>query len=133
MTDIDHFKQVNDEFGHGVGDKVLEWFGALLKRQTRSTDIVARFGGEEFLVLMPNAGLAQAVAKAEQLRIALAAEVIEPLVRPVTSSFGVAELSQDEDRDSFLSRVDAALYKAKAGGRNRVIAADSSRSREKPV
>lgn len=122
MADVDHFKRVNDEFGHGVGDRVLVRLGALLKSQTRSTDIVARFGGEEFFVLMPHANLAQAAAKAEQLRAALAAEIIEPLPKPVTSSFGVAALLPGEAAESFLARVDKALYRAKADGRNRVVA-----------
>jgi diguanylate cyclase (GGDEF)-like protein len=125
MTDVDHFKRVNDEYGHGVGDKVLVQLGALLRSQTRQTDIVARFGGEEFIVLMPHTSLAQAAAKAEILRGALAAELIEPLARPVTASFGVAELSGEEDGESFLGRVDKALYRAKEGGRNQVVAANS--------
>ena len=123
MADIDHFKRVNDMHGHSTGDKVLARFGALLKAQTRPTDIVARFGGEEFLVLMPDTSQAQAMLKAEKLRAALAAQIIEPLTEPVTSSFGVAELSPDEDGQSLLGRVDAALYEAKATGRNRVVAA----------
>lgn len=124
MADIDHFKRVNDDYGHGAGDKVLARLGATFRTQTRPTDIVARFGGEEFVVLMPHTGLAQAASKAEQLRNAVAAECIEPLPRPVTSSFGVAELSRGEDGDSFLARADAALYRAKEGGRNRVATAD---------
>ena len=123
MADIDHFKRVNDTHGHGAGDKVLANFGTLLKTQTRATDVVARFGGEEFIVLMPHTSLAQAMSKAEQFRAALAAQVIEPLTEPVTSSFGVAELSREEEGQSLLSRVDAALYQAKESGRNRVIAA----------
>jgi two-component system chemotaxis response regulator CheY len=121
MADIDHFKYVNDEYGHAAGDRVLAHFGALLRTHTRPTDIVTRFGGEEFIVLMPHTRLAQASAKAEQIRNALAAEQIAPLVRPVTSSFGVAELLHDEEGSSFLKRVDAALYRAKKDGRNRVV------------
>jgi len=124
MADIDHFKAVNDGYGHGTGDKVLARFGELLRSQTRPTDIVARFGGEEFIVLMPHTGIAQAMVKAEQLRSALAAGPIEPLPAPLTSSFGVAELADGEQGESFLSRADAALYRAKAQGRNRVVAAE---------
>ena len=122
MLDIDHFKRVNDEFGHAAGDKVLVRFGGLLRAQTRPTDIVARFGGEEFVVLMPHTLLASAAAKAEQIRRAIAAEPIAPLPNPVTSSFGVAELAPGERAESFLGRFDAALYRAKEGGRNRVVA-----------
>ncbi len=126
MADIDHFKRVNDVYGHGTGDKVLAHFGALLRSMTRPTDIVARFGGEEFFVLMPNTPLAQAAAKAEQLRSALAAERIEPLEEPITASFGAAELALDETGEGILKRVDTALYQAKEGGRNRVITAAST-------
>jgi len=123
MADIDHFKRVNDEYGHGPGDKVLARLGALLRSKTRPTDIIARFGGEEFVVLMPNAGIDEALSRAEQIRMALAAEIIAPLPASVTASFGVVELSGDEDAASFLHRVDVALYRAKEGGRNRVIGA----------
>ena len=123
MADIDHFKRVNDVYGHGAGDKVLAHFGAMLQAYTRPTDIVARFGGEEFIVLMPNTSLSQATLKAEQFRAALAVQTIEPLTETVTSSFGVAELFRDEEGSSFLGRVDAALYQAKEAGRNRVVAA----------
>lgn len=126
MADVDHFKRVNDQYGHGAGDQVLARVGALLKSQTRTTDIVARFGGEEFLVLMPLASLAQAVTKADQLRRALSAELIDPLPAPVTASFGAAELLPGEDAQSFLKRVDAALYEAKRGGRDRVVAAGAT-------
>ncbi|MBP8296763.1 MAG: GGDEF domain-containing protein [Burkholderiales bacterium] len=129
MADVDHFKRINDEHGHGAGDKVLARVAALLKSQTRATDTVARFGGEEFIVLMPHTGIAQAAAKAEQFRGALAAEVIAPMTAPVTSSFGVAELECDEDGESLLRRADAALYRAKQGGRNRVVAAGEPSNR----
>ncbi|MEO8751161.1 MAG: GGDEF domain-containing protein [Casimicrobiaceae bacterium] len=123
MIDLDHFKRINDEYGHGAGDLVLARVGALLRKHTRSSDIVTRFGGEEFIVLMPHTGLAQAAFKAEQLRTLLAREVVEPLTHAVTSSFGVAELTNDDDEASFLRRVDAALYRAKESGRNRVVQA----------
>ncbi len=123
MTDIDHFKRVNDEYGHQGGDQVLRHFGALLKSQIRVIDTVARFGGEEFVVLMPHTTAAQAAAKAEQIRSVLAAAPIEPLTRAVTSSFGVAQHAAGESGDALIQRADAALYEAKAGGRNRVIVA----------
>ena len=123
MADVDHFKRVNDEYGHGAGDKVLMHFSALLQSKIRATDIVARFGGEEFIVLMPHTSQAEAIAKAEQIRHALALEIIEPLKEPLTSSFGVGELLDQEDRESFLKRIDMALYMAKTGGRNQVLAA----------
>ena len=122
MTDIDHFKLINDEFGHAIGDKVLAHFGTLLRTHTRITDIVARFGGEEFVALLPYTDLAHAQLKAEQLRGALALDLIAPLLNPVTASFGVVEYAAPETGAELLRRVDAALYKAKADGRNRVVA-----------
>jgi len=123
MADIDHFKHVNDVYGHRAGDQVLARFGALLREQTRPTDVVTRFGGEEFVVLLPHTSLDQAMLKAEQFRAALAAHIIAPLTEPVTSSFGVAEISHEEEEQSLLDRVDAALYQAKEDGRDRVVAA----------
>jgi two-component system cell cycle response regulator len=122
MADIDHFKRINDEYGHAAGDKVLAGLGALLQTQARQTDIAARFGGEEFIVLLPHTALAPAMLKAEKLRKAIAAIFTDRFPHPVTSSFGVAELSAGEDSASLLRRADAALYQAKQGGRNRVIA-----------
>ncbi|MEO5694124.1 MAG: GGDEF domain-containing protein [Usitatibacter sp.] len=122
MADIDHFKQVNDGYGHAAGDRVLARFGELLRMQTRPSDIVTRFGGEEFVVLMPHTALAPALAAAERIRSALANERIDPLADPVTTSFGVAQLSGGENAESLLGRIDAALYRAKESGRNRVVA-----------
>jgi len=123
MADIDYFKRVNDGVGHAGGDKVLVRFGALLKAQCRATDIVARYGGEEFVLLLAHTSLAQAMTKAEKLRAAIAAETIGPLLQPVTCSFGVAELEHGEDGKSLVERADKALYQAKEGGRNQVVAA----------
>lgn len=123
IADVDHFKRVNDDYGHQTGDMVLMKFGAILKSESRSTDIVARFGGEEFVMLLPNTRLTQAVEKADKLRASFSAEVIPGMKRIVTSSFGVAELRQGEDGESLLHRIDAALYQAKKNGRNKVVAA----------
>jgi two-component system cell cycle response regulator len=133
MLDIDHFKRVNDDFGHAAGDVVLAHVGALLKAQTRSTDVVARFGGEEFTLLLPLADLAQAAAKAAQIGGLLSREPIGPLTRPVTASFGVAELAPGEDGAALLSRADAALYDAKRAGRDRVVAAPSPEDSVRPI
>ena len=122
IADIDHFKKVNDEHGHAEGDRVLARVGAGLKAAIRVTDTAARFGGEEFVVLMPHVGIAQALVKAERFRAFFADNGADPDV-PLTLSFGVGELSPGEDRESFFRRLDAALYRAKAEGRNRVVAA----------
>jgi diguanylate cyclase (GGDEF)-like protein len=120
MADLDHFKSVNDSYGHEIGDKVLAAFGQLLRRRIRAGDTAARFGGEEFVVLMPETDLANAVLIAERVREALAGCLIAPLPGPVTASFGVAELAAGEPARSLLSRADKALYEAKHTGRNRV-------------
>jgi two-component system cell cycle response regulator len=119
--DLDHFKRVNDTFGHEAGDKVLAAFGELLRKQTRATEIVVRAGGEEFVVLMPHTDLADGLATAERIRTAIATARIEPLPDGVTASFGVAELAGGEASDAFMRRVDKALYEAKHTGRNRVV------------
>ena len=122
MADLDHFKRVNDSYGHETGDKVIAAFGDLLRHMTRPSDIVARFGGEEFVVLMPHTDLKQAHVIAERVRIAQVANSVQPMPDPVTASFGVAELVAGERGDVLLSRIDKALYSAKQSGRNRVVA-----------
>ena len=126
MVDIDHFKRVNDNYGHDVGDKALAALGGLLHAETRATDIVARFGGEEFVVLMPSTDLAHGVVMAERIRSALEAVRIEPLKEPVTLSAGVAEFIIGEAPAAFLRRIDVALFRAKGEGRNRVVADQGS-------
>jgi diguanylate cyclase (GGDEF)-like protein len=121
MVDIDHFKRVNDIHGHEAGDKVLVAFGELLRLHTRQTDIVARFGGEEFVILLPHTSLEYAIATANRIREAFAACRVEPLSNPVTASFGVVELAESEQGDALLRRADKALYEAKESGRNCVM------------
>jgi two-component system, cell cycle response regulator len=120
MADLDHFKRVNDTYGHEAGDKVLAGFTGLLRQSTRAIDIVARLGGEEFVVLMPATNLENAAAVAERIREALARCQLGPLTQSVTASFGVAELAPGERGDALLRRADSALYEAKRSGRNRV-------------
>ncbi len=122
MADLDHFKRINDTQGHDAGDEVLVAFGALLRRETRPTDVVARFGGEEFVVLMPHTNLEHALATAERIRAALARDRIGSQAIAATGSFGVAALAPDELGDALLRRLDKALYEAKQSGRNRVVA-----------
>ena len=123
MADLDHFKRVNDAYGHGAGDKVLETFGDILRGNTRPTDVLGRYGGEEFVVLLPNTAREQAVTSAERLRMILASTLIAPLAEPITVSIGAVEFVPGESSDEFLHRVDEALYEAKHSGRNRVVAA----------
>lgn len=120
MCDFDHFKHLNDQYGHAVGDVVLVTFAKILREHTRATDEVTRFGGEEFVVLSPNTALVDAQDLAERIRATLAQERFVQFSEPVTASFGVAELRPGETQGSLLKRIDDALYAAKNLGRNRV-------------
>ncbi|HWI70759.1 MAG TPA: GGDEF domain-containing protein, partial [Baekduia sp.] len=119
--DLDHFKDVNDRFGHDMGDTVLAHVGTLLSASVRVADVVGRIGGEEFVVLAPDTGVAGALTLAESLRAALAGERVPGLDRDVTGSFGVAVLPDHAGTAGVLLRLaDRALYAAKAAGRDRV-------------
>lgn len=119
MYDIDHFKQVNDTFGHDVGDEVLKGITGLVTANKRAADMLARWGGEEFMILVPQCDLEHACALAEKLRAAVAARIFEK-AGLVTASFGVAVFGPDDDPAVLLKNVDNALYRAKQLGRNRV-------------
>ena len=114
ICDIDHFKSINDRYGHPVGDHVLKSVADILLHRIRVSDIAARWGGEEFLVLVPNGSLKQAVELAERIRNGVAETGM------VTISLGVAELFAGENAESLIQRADKALYRAKRGGRNRI-------------
>lgn len=122
LFDIDHFKAINDSYGHINGDKVLRDLVALSKEQLRETDIFARFGGEEFAILLPNTNLPQALQLAERLRAQLEAYSFlpeNPQPPKVTISLGVSEfLLLDDEIESIVRRADEALYAAKDAGRN---------------
>ena len=123
MLDIDHFKKVNDRYGHLTGDDVLEKVAALIRGNIRDTDIAGRYGGEEFIIILPQATLSSAWVVAERLRsIIEQAEMKDPAgnVFAITVSQGLAEWERGEDAHSLISRSDEALYKAKEKGRNRV-------------
>lgn len=126
MADVDHFKKVNDTHGHSVGDGVLRAVASKLADVVRESDAVARYGGEEFLMVLPGATEKQALRIAERAREAVAREPIRAgdLEVPVTVSFGVAEWSAGESRDSLVKRADDALYEAKEGGRDQVVSAE---------
>ena len=120
MLDIDHFKQVNDTWGHAAGDRILEIISRRLRRSVRSTDSVVRWGGEEFVVILPWTDLATATRKAEYIREQVASAEI-PDAGQVTVSIGLACSEQNEALSMLLARADAALYRAKDEGRNRVV------------
>lgn len=120
LFDLDEFKEVNDQYGHFVGDDVLRHISTLARNNVRSDDTVGRWGGEEFLIICPNTTLAEGVSLAQRLRGVLASHAI-PSVGPITGSFGVAELRSGESAEQLLARADKALYAAKQQGRNQVF------------
>lgn len=123
MTDLDHFKRINDAHGHAAGDEVLRHYARLIRESLRRTDAVGRLGGEEFAILLPEEGLEGAFELAERIRTRLEstpAQVGDQSV-PVTVSIGIAALRpEDETAEAPLQRADLALYAAKDGGRNQV-------------
>lgn len=129
MLDIDHFKDINDRFGHVVGDAALRQFAGVLRSTFRTVDLLGRWGGEEFVVFMPETPLAGALDVAERIRHAIentkvAAGVDTPL--RLTVSIGVASLLPTDDVDTVIARADSALYRAKNAGRNSVCCAETA-------
>ncbi len=124
MLDVDHFKRINDGFGHQVGDLVLVGVARALKGSLRSTDLIGRYGGEEFIVMLPHTGRADAIATAEKLRKAIAALQVAVMgEQRITISIGLSALPDGgaEHLDDLIKKADDALYAAKDGGRNRVV------------
>lgn len=120
LFDLDFFKKVNDSYGHAMGDYVLKTVAQIINHNKRSSDLLARWGGEEFILLLPETALEEALAVAERLRISLADYQFDKC-HQITASFGVAEIEHsDESLDTLIEKVDQALYKAKNNGRNRV-------------
>lgn len=125
IADIDHFKQVNDNYGHLVGDKVLRFVAATLKRCVKGKDLVARFGGEEFAILLADTDMSGAYVVAEQIRQAVFSGVIKDLhnkkvLDHISISLGIAQFDPSDLTNDILQRADEALYLAKKRGRNRV-------------
>ncbi|HEY2744763.1 MAG TPA: diguanylate cyclase [Polyangia bacterium] len=126
MVDLDHFKRINDTYGHGAGDQVLVALARCIETQLRSTDVVVRYGGEEFTVLLPDTPVAGGFVTAERLRAAIAAMTEReglPAGLRITASIGVAAIGSGDDGSQLITRADGALYQAKRGGRNRVVTA----------
>ena len=119
IFDIDHFKKINDTYGHGTGDVILKELSELIRHNVRESEYFVRWGGEEFIILMPGTSLQGARMVAEKLR-RLVESTTFPEVGQVTCSFGVTSLKEDDTITSFFERADAALYDAKRSGRNRV-------------
>ncbi|WP_027859161.1 GGDEF domain-containing protein [Marinobacterium jannaschii] len=129
IVDIDHFKRFNDDYGHLMGDKVLQYVGKLLRDSCSEPNLPVRFGGEEFAILLQKATVAEAAEVAESLRQKIQAIRIKQkksgdVISSITASFGIAEIKPQESRDQLIERADKALYQAKENGRNQVVIAD---------
>lgn len=124
MLDVDHFKQVNDRYGHLQGDVILKRVALQLKQELRSYDCAARYGGEEFISILPDSSLQQSLLVADRIRLAIQAFKFDGPLAPLclTASLGVAHFSMEQSVtvDGFIKQADDALYRAKANGRNRV-------------
>ncbi|HEC17833.1 MAG TPA: diguanylate cyclase [Gammaproteobacteria bacterium] len=121
MADLDHFKQVNDTYGHIKGDEVIVTFADVLKSELRSADFVARFGGEEFIVILPETAETAAQLLADRVRASMQAKKIKGFPHSVTASFGVTGVKKEDSLEGVVQRVDRALYQAKESGRNQVV------------
>ncbi|WP_197528143.1 diguanylate cyclase domain-containing protein [Posidoniimonas polymericola] len=133
MADIDHFKSINDTFGHQAGDEAIISFATLLKAVCRTGDLVARYGGEEFAVLCADCNNANAAMRAEQMRRALSETVQSELGgKSITASFGVSELQAGDTPETLLRRSDRALLQAKDQGRNQVVQLGAGMDEEQP-
>ena len=134
MLDIDHFKRVNDRYGHLTGDEVLEKIAALIRQNIRDTDIAGRYGGEEFIIILPQADLSSALVVAERIRSIIESAEMKDSggnVFAITVSQGLSGWERGEDAHSLISRADEALYKAKENGRNRVEISPGLRLKER--
>lgn len=127
ISDIDHFKKFNDNYGHLVGDSVLRYFASIMKKTKGDNETVCRFGGEEFAILLANSSLEDAQKRAEEIRVAIESAHLkrknedEP-ISTITASFGIASYKGEiENGDDLIARADESLYKAKNDGRNRVV------------
>jgi diguanylate cyclase len=126
MADLDHFKKINDNFGHPFGDRVLQRFGELLIKNIKGRDTAARIGGEEFAIILPQTTIGSAAVLVEQIRGKLEAQQWKnvqnnQLFSGITASFGIAGLGAKDNPELLVNRADALLYEAKRGGRNRVV------------
>ena len=127
MADIDHFKEINDTYGHEAGDRVLKNVAAILSEALRMPDKVGRYGGEEFLIVLPHTNLAQGSKIVERIRASVSKKIFDQGAKKarVTISIGVTQFKPGEDLEQLMSHADKALYDAKKGGRNLVVARKS--------
>ncbi len=125
MFDIDHFKKVNDQFGHIIGDEVLKKVAYMIRKNIREEDIFGRWGGEEFLIILRHTSIENTHKKAEMLRKSIE-NMNYPKIPHITASFGVTQISRNDTPQTLIKRADLALYKAKTQGRNRVVLSSST-------
>jgi diguanylate cyclase (GGDEF)-like protein len=135
MFDIDHFKAVNDTFGHAVGDQILKQVADIASVELRNADVIGRYGGEEFVVVLPMTNVQQACLVAERIRVGVEALRVptEKGDAKVTLSIGIVEMTGDEQSDSIENltrRADEAMYAAKQEGRNRIVTVTSEQKRK---
>jgi diguanylate cyclase (GGDEF)-like protein len=124
MFDIDFFKNINDTYGHDIGDEVLRNISKIVKHHLRETDTLSRWGGEEFMILLSETDLGSSMGKIESLREKIQNSALSDIIKDnITASFGITEFKFDDTKDVLLKRVDIALYDAKNSGRNKVIQA----------
>jgi diguanylate cyclase (GGDEF)-like protein len=125
LIDLDHFKRINDSFGHAAGDQVLRRFAELARAELRGGDVIARWGGEEFLVMMPGADVEQGLRGLDRIRQRLRGSPLDEIEPALTISFsaGLSLCSEEADLERAIERADAAMYRAKQAGRDRVLAA----------
>ncbi|MGR9114342.1 MAG: GGDEF domain-containing protein [Gammaproteobacteria bacterium] len=126
LLDLDHFKRINDNFGHLIGDEVLKYTASILKKLTEKGHFVARYGGEELAIIMPDTSLKKAMEISEKIRTALEQSKLKrknnsESIGKITISIGIAALKPEDTVESFIMRADDALYKAKESGRNKVV------------
>jgi diguanylate cyclase (GGDEF)-like protein len=133
MADLDHFKQLNDTYGHDTGDRALRLFAQTLVANLRSVDLVCRHGGEEFAVVMPDCAAVEAAAALEHVRDAFRVAAAGAGLPAVTASFGVVEASGSSELALTLAQADAALFDAKRNGRDRVVVHGSAMPEPLPV
>lgn len=123
IIDLDHFKAVNDTFGHNAGDQVLIEFAGLIREMVRDEDVAVRWGGEEFIILLSHTTCESAASLAERIRVSFEQRRSSAIPHHLTASFGVVQLQDGEQEDALIRRADEALYRAKHEGRNRVVVA----------
>ena len=121
FLDLDNFKLINDQHGHEVGDRVLQKVSKVLKEKVRNSDVVARFGGEEFIILFTNTDQEHALTVCEMIRKAIEEAEMPKHVNNITTSIGVSVVGDDDSINQVIKRADKALYEAKNKGRNQIV------------